>query len=174
MDEVSVEKWWNEVCGRRKRVKPWRKIPSSSECSAQGQVFYCNTGTKIAVLSKGRSSTGNSGTKVAVLLGINRCGSFPLLSAPHSLFSIWTDLERSENIPGTEWIWLFGPYRLHQNIPQGLNISSIKVFEQIRDPEIPSTLCPHVNYRNTDILLLLMFLNFKNNKNRYERWKNTK
>ena len=33
-------------------------------------------------------------------LGFNRCGSFPLLSAPHSLFSIWTDLKRSEKIPG--------------------------------------------------------------------------
>ena len=32
-----------------------------------------------------RSSTANSGIKVAVLLGINRCGSFPLLSAPLSL-----------------------------------------------------------------------------------------
>ena len=33
-----------------------------------------------AVLPKGRS-TANSGTKFAVLLGTNRCGSFPLLSA---------------------------------------------------------------------------------------------
>ena len=29
---------------------------------------------------------------------MNRCGSFPLLSAPHSLFSFWTDLKRSEKI----------------------------------------------------------------------------
>ena len=29
---------------------------------------------------------------VAVLLGMNRCCSFPLLSATHSLFNIWTDL----------------------------------------------------------------------------------
>ena len=52
----------------------------SSECSAQGRSFAANAGTKVAVLSKGRSSTANSGTKVAVLLGINRWGSFPLLS----------------------------------------------------------------------------------------------
>ena len=39
-----------------------------------------------------KSSTANSGTKVAVLLGMNKCGSFPLLSAPRFLFSIWTDL----------------------------------------------------------------------------------
>ena len=34
--------------------------------------------------------------RFAVLLGLNRCGSFPLLSAPHSLFSIWTNLKRSQ------------------------------------------------------------------------------
>ena len=43
--------------------------------------FTANAGTKAAVLHKGRSSTANSETKVAVLLGMNRCGSFPLLSA---------------------------------------------------------------------------------------------
>ena len=57
----------------------------------------------------------HSGTKVAVLLGMNRYYNCPLLSAPHSLFSIWTNLNRSEKIPGTqtlrwrEWIWLTGP-----------------------------------------------------------------
>ena len=45
--------------------------------------------------------------------GLNRCGSFPLLSAAHSLFSIWTDFKRSVKIPGAptwrwgERIWLF-------------------------------------------------------------------
>ena len=40
-------------------------------------------------------------------------GSFPLLSAPHSLFNMWTDLKRCEKIPGAptwrwrEWIWLY-------------------------------------------------------------------
>ena len=82
------------------------------QCSAQGQVFHCISGTKAAVLHKGSSSNSNSGTKFAVLLWINRCSSFLLLSAPHSLFSIWTDLKRSEKIPGAptwrweEWIWL--------------------------------------------------------------------
>ena len=46
----------------------------------KGRSFTANAGTKFAVLSKGRYSTANSGNKVAVLLGINRCGSFPLLS----------------------------------------------------------------------------------------------
>ena len=41
-----------------------------------------------AVLLKGRSSTANLGTQAAVLLGMDKCGSFPLLSASHSLFSI--------------------------------------------------------------------------------------
>ena len=54
----------------------------------KGRSFTAHSGTKAAVLPKGRISTANSGTKVAVLLGINRCGSFPLLYAPLSLFSI--------------------------------------------------------------------------------------
>ena len=114
----------------------------------KGRSFTLNSGTKAAVLTKGRSSTANSGTKVAILLGMNRCGSFPLLSAPHSLFSIWTDLKRSEKIPEAlswrcgEWVWLTGPTRLHRNSPQGLNISFIRAFDQIRDPEIPITLRP--------------------------------
>ena len=66
----------------------------------KGRSFTANPGTKAAVLLKGRSSTANSGTKIAALLGMNRCGSFQLLSALHSLFSIWTDLKRYEKIPG--------------------------------------------------------------------------
>ena len=72
-------------------------------------------------------STANSGTKVAVLLGMNRCGRFPLLSAPNSPFSISTNLKRSEKIPGAparkwrEWIWLTGSSGLHRNSQQGLN-----------------------------------------------------
>ena len=31
----------------------------------------------------------------------------------------------------------------HRNSPQGLNISSIRLFDQIRGPEIPITLRPH-------------------------------
>ena len=79
---------------------------------------------------------------------VNRCGRFPLLSAPHSLFSIWTDLKRSEKTPGAptkswgEWIWLTGSSGLHRNSPQVLNISSIRIFNQSRDPEIPINLRP--------------------------------
>ena len=105
-------------------------IVTQSECSAEG-----------------RSSTTKSGTKAAVLPGMNRCGSFPMLSAPHSLFSIWIDLKK-EKIPGAptwrwgEWIWLTGPSGLSRNLPQDLNISSIRFFDQIRDPEIPITFLP--------------------------------
>ena len=55
---------------------------SSPEYSAQGQVLHCKLRIKAAVLLKGRSSTANSGTQVAVLLGMDRCGSFLLLSPP--------------------------------------------------------------------------------------------
>ena len=39
-----------------------------------------------------------------------------------------------------EWVWLTGPTELHRNSPQGLNISSIRVFDQIRsgNPNHPS------------------------------------
>ena len=59
-------------------------------------------------------------------------------------------LQRSEKIPGAatrrwgELIWLTRPSGLHRNSPQGLNISPIRVFGQIRDPEIPITHRPHI------------------------------
>ena len=84
----------------------------------KGRFLTANSGTKAAVLPKRRSSTANSGNKIAVLLGTNGCGSFPLLSAPNSLFDIWT-----------------GTSGLHRNSPQRLNNSSISDFGQIRDPE---------------------------------------
>ena len=127
--------------------------------------FNENSGTMAAVLPRDRSSTANSGTKVAVLLGMNRCGSFPLLSAPYSLslslslFSIWTDFKRSENVPGAparrwgEWIWLTEPSGLHRNSPQWLTISSIRVFDQVRDSEISITLHPLILCTLTFIVL---------------------
>ena len=47
----------------------------------KGKSFTANSETKAPVLPKGWSSISNSGTKAAVLLGMNKCGSFPLLSA---------------------------------------------------------------------------------------------
>ena len=89
-------------------------ISSSSECSAQWQVLHCKRRNLGCSSAKGRSSTANSGTKLQFYQGLNRCGNFPVLYTPHSLFSIWTELKRSEKIPGTptwrwgEWIWLTG------------------------------------------------------------------
>ena len=111
----------------------------------EGRSLTAKAGTKVAVLCKGRSSTANSGTKAVVLLRMDRCGTFPLLSASHSLFSIWTDLKRSKKIPGAaawkwrEWIWLSGPSELRRNSPHGLNISSIRYLtrSQIRKSQSP-------------------------------------
>ena len=65
----------------------------------KGRFFTANSGTKVAIMPKCRSSNANSGTQVAVLLGMNRCGSFPLLFAPPlSLVSEQTlkDLKKSQ------------------------------------------------------------------------------
>ena len=66
---------------------------------------------------------------------------------PHPTLSltsehIWKD-PRGTTWRWREWIWLTGPSELHRNSPQGLNISSIGVFGQISDPEIPINLRPH-------------------------------
>ena len=61
--------------------------------SAQGQVLHWKLRNQDRSSAQGRSSIANSGTQAALLLGMDRCGSFQLLSAPHSLFSMWTDLK---------------------------------------------------------------------------------
>ena len=71
----------------------------------------------------------------------SHCFLYLSLSLSLSLFSIWKDPRALAGRWG-EWIWLTGPSRLYQNSPQGLNISSIRIFDQIRDPEIPVTLHP--------------------------------
>ena len=79
-----------------------------------------------------------------------RCGSFQLLSAPHYLFSIWTNLKRSEKIPGAptrrweEWIWLTGPSGLHRNSPQGLNISYIRFLTRSEIRKFLSPFAPYI------------------------------
>ena len=112
----------------------------------KGRFFTANSGTKAAVLPKGRSSAANSETRFAVLLVMNRCGSLPLLSAYHSLFSIWTDFKRSEKVPSAltwrwgEWIWLTEPSGLHRNSPKGL-ISAPSGFcpdQRSGNPNYPS------------------------------------
>ena len=80
----------NIKCHHQKNVLP------------RGMSFTANSGTNAAVLPKDRSSITNSGTKIAVLLGMNRCSNFPLLSAPHSLVSIWTDLQNLKRSQGPQ------------------------------------------------------------------------
>ena len=123
---------------------PYKIMLSSSVFSTQGQVFHCK------LRHQGCSSVQRQvfypqtqAPRVAALLWMNRCGSFLILSALHSLFSVWTDLKRSEKIPGAlawrcgEWIWLNGLSGLHRNSPQELNIISIRVSDRIKDLEIP-------------------------------------
>ena len=43
---------------------------SSSECCAQGQVLHCKRRNRGCSFAEGRSSTASSGTKAAVLPGI--------------------------------------------------------------------------------------------------------
>ena len=198
---MSVEKWWNEICGWENLEKfrgkptqtpfppPWNlhgvtetrtrdpravkgerltacateppnhydnilflfsywssSSSSSSEYPVQGQVFHCK------LRNQGRSSsTANSGSQVAVLLGMDRCDSFPLFPHPtlslasEQILKIWKD-PRNTTWRWGEWFWLTWPSELHRNPPQGLNISSIRVFDQIRDPEIPIIL--HANSTN--------------------------
>ena len=102
---------------------------SSSECSAQGQVFYCkhrNLGCSSIQRQVFHCKPRNQGCSFIR-------DSFPFLSAPHSLFSIWEDLKRSEKIQWTwtwrwgEWIWLTGSSGLHRNSPQGLNVNKLEV-----------------------------------------------
>ena len=94
-DPVSEKSWWDLYHHHHHHHRDHHQsVPPKGRC------FTANSGTKAAVLLKGRSSTVNSGTKFIVLVGMNRCGSFPLLSVPYSLFSVWTDLKRSEKIPG--------------------------------------------------------------------------
>ena len=119
----------------------------NQECYAQKQVLHCKRRNLGCSSTEGRSSTANSGTKAAVLLGISRCGSFPLLSTPHSLISIWKDLKRPEKSQGPQsggeknGYGLTGPSGLHQNSPQEINVSSIRGFwtdQRSRNPNLPS------------------------------------
>ena len=118
-------------------------------------VLHCKCRNQGCSSAEGRSSTANSGTKAAVLSGMNRCGSFPLLSTPLPLASEQTLKDpRGTNVVvwGVDLVnWaLRTSYR---NSRQGLNISSIRVFDQIRDPETPITLCPQYWYNVVYIIV---------------------
>ena len=128
----------------------WNIINTIISVLAKGRSFTANSGTKTTILPKWRSSIANSGILLAVLLRMNVCNSFQLLSTVHSLFSIWINLKRSQRSPTRwwgEWIWITEPSGFHRNSPQGLNISSIRVFDQIRDTEIPINLRPLLEHK---------------------------
>ena len=116
----------------------------------KGRSFTAKSDTKAAFLPKGRSSTANSGTKVAVWLGMNRCGSFRCF--PHPTLSLASEqtlkyLKSSQGATAWRWgecIWVTKPSGLHRNSPQGLKISSRRVFDQIRDPNHPSPPLPQL------------------------------
>ena len=104
---------------------------STSVHSAQGQVLQLQVQEpRLQFFPKAGLPLQTQESRLQFHKRLNRSGSFPLLCSPHSLFSIWTDLKRSEKIPGGpkwrwgEWIWLIEPSGLHRNSPQGLNINS--------------------------------------------------
>ena len=70
------------------------------QCSAQGQVLHCKLGHQGCNSTQTQVFHCKLRNLACSLLGMNRCGTFPLLSAPHSLCSIWTNIKRSEKIPG--------------------------------------------------------------------------
>ena len=101
---------------------------------------------------------------------MNKCGSFPLFSAPHSLFSIWTNLKRSEKIPGApawrwgKWVLLYTwalqtspkfttgiKYQLHQDFWPD---------QRSRNPNHPSS---HLKYSNMLTILIHPYWYLENN-----------
>ena len=93
--------------------------------------YTADAGNKDLSSALGRSFTANSGNKVVVLQGINRCGSFLLLSAPHS--------EKIPGAPAWRWverIWLTGPSGFHHkgyiSVPSGFLTRSQSLFAPYR------------------------------------------
>ena len=130
---------------------------SSSECSAQGQVLHCKRRNLGCSSSEDRCSTQTQEPMLQFYQGLNRCSSFRLLSAPHSLFNIWADLKRSENIPGAqtwrsgEWIWLTGPSGFRRNSPSGVKYQFHQGFWPYQRSENPNHSQPpyiHVYFIN--------------------------
>ena len=95
--QVFHRKLRNQGCSSVQRQVFHRKLREQGCSSVQRQVFHCKLRNQVFISAEDRSSTANS---AAVSQGMNRCGGFPLLYAPHSLFNIWTDPKRSEMFPG--------------------------------------------------------------------------
>ena len=133
----------------RKKAQPgnWPDRGYHQSVLTNGRPFTASEGSQAAVLSKAGLPPQTQDRRLQFYQELNRCGSFPLFSAPQSLFSIWTDLKRSQKIQGAptwrwgEWIWLTGPSGLHRNSPHGLNISFIRFLtrSEIRKSQSPFT-----------------------------------
>ena len=141
------------------------------ECSAQGQVHYCKRRNLGCSSTEGRCCTANSANKTAVTrywIGAvaSRCFQNPTLSLGSEKTLKGLKRSQGHQREHEEWIWLPGPSGLHRKSPQGLNISSIRVFDQIRDPETPITLRPifkniivYFLYNQIDYSLSVIHLN---------------
>ena len=150
---VLCEEWWVRSTVRALRhMTTLCKTPlkrSSSVCSAQGQILHCKHSEprlqfyRRQVFHHKLSNQGWSFTRDWIGAVASRRFLHPTLSLASE--QTLKDLKRSRGTTWRwgEWIWLTEPSGLHQNSPQGLNIGSIRVSDQIRDPEIPITLHPY-------------------------------
>ena len=58
---------------------------SSSECSVQGHVFYCKPRNQGCISAQRQVFYRKLRNQGCILLGMNRCGSFPLISTSFSI-----------------------------------------------------------------------------------------
>ena len=132
---------------------------ANSQCSGGSNAFFnaVSRSSSIhhhrqSVLPKGRSFTARQESRLKFCRRQvfhckfrNQACSFTTLSLASEQTLKDLDIPGASTWRWGERIWLTGPSGLHRNSPRVLNISSIRVFDQIRDPEIPITLCPHYN-----------------------------
>ena len=108
---IHLRKFYRPVCFPRN----WKLIyQHHHQCSAQEQVLRYKHRNHGCSPAECRSSTAIQEPRLQFYQGLNSCGSFPLLSSPHSFFDIWTDLKnlkvpRGTNVEVWEWIWLTVP-----------------------------------------------------------------
>ena len=132
---------------------------SKYQCSAQGQVFHCkrrNQGCNCRQRQVFHCKLRNQDTSC--------CFRHPTLSLASE--QILKDLKRTQghqySVEERRVDLANCPSRLHRNSPQELNIISIRVLEQIRDPEIPISVCPSQNkyYSQNNIYSIVKSLPF--------------
>ena len=115
----------------------------SSECSAQGHILHCKRRNQGCSSAEGRSSTANSGSKAAVLLGAvaSRCFSHPTLSLASEQTlkglkrSQWP--QRGGKEDSANWV-----HRTSPKFTTGVKYQFHQGFWP--DPDIPITLRHHI------------------------------